>query len=75
MAECTRSRRIKSGSIEPNYEPEEVIEVLKASRCFELMALQQIGRVASDQALPSEVGALLNGTKRDLETRPPQHIG
>jgi hypothetical protein len=69
------ARRIKSGSIEPNYEPEEVIEVLKASGYFALMALQQIARIASDEALASEVGALLNGTKRDLDTVPPQHFG
>ena len=69
------ARRIKRGSIEPNYEPEEVIEVLKTSGIFALMALQQIGRIARHEALCSEVGALLNGTKCDLETGPSQHIG
>lgn len=69
------ARRIKSGSIEPNYEPEEVIEVLKASGFFALMALQQIGRIASDEVLVSDVGALLRGTKRDLEISSSPHIG
>ena len=49
--------------------------MLKASGFFALMALQQIGRIASDEVLASEVGALLNGWKRDLETGSPQHIG
>jgi len=55
------ARRVKGGSIEPNYEPEEVIEVLKASGLFALMALLQIGRLASNDKVIGDVTARLNG--------------
>ena len=55
------ARRIKGNSIEPNYEPEEVIEVLKASGFFALMALLQIARLAGKGELEKEVSARLSG--------------
>jgi hypothetical protein len=53
------ARRIKAGSIEPNYEPDEIIEVLKASGLFALMALMQIGRLATNDHVIKDVRARL----------------
>lgn len=50
------ARRVKDASIEPNYHPEEIIEVLKASGLFALLALLQIGRLAHNQEVIAEVG-------------------
>ncbi|MEI6804784.1 MAG: hypothetical protein WCK83_16620 [Burkholderiales bacterium] len=55
------ARRVKGGSIEPNYESDEVIEVLKVSGFFALMALRQIARLAGDGDLEKEVTARLVG--------------
>lgn len=55
------ARRVKGGSIEPNYEPEEIIEVLKASGLFALMALLHVGRLASNDKVIGDVTARLNG--------------
>lgn len=53
------ARRLKGNTIEPNYEPEEVIEVLKASGFFALMALLQIARLAGNADIEREVIARL----------------
>jgi len=55
------ARRVKEGSIEPNYEPEEVIEVLKAAGLFALMGLLQIGRLAGNDKVIEDVNNRLNG--------------
>lgn len=54
------ARRVKAASIEPNYQPEEVIEVLKASGLFALLALLQIGRLAHNEKVIAEVGERLS---------------
>ena len=55
------ARRIKENSIEPSYEPEEIIEVLKATGTFALIALQQIGRLASNDQVIADVNKRLGG--------------
>jgi hypothetical protein len=55
------ARRIKGDSIEPNYEPEEITEVLKASGLFALMALLQIGRLAANDHVITDVNKRLSG--------------
>lgn len=55
------ARRVKTASIEPNYQPEEIIEVLKSSGLFALLALLQIGRLANNEKVIAEVGELLSG--------------
>lgn len=55
------SRRFRGDTIEPNYEPGEVIEVLKATGSIALMALLQIARRSGDQNLEQEVAAMLAG--------------
>lgn len=57
-------RRIKGGSIEPNFEPEEVVEVLKASGTFALLALRQIAHLARHDSLSTEVDRMLDGGER-----------
>lgn len=54
------ARRVKAASIEPNYQPEEIIEVLKASGLFALLALLQIGRLAHNEKMIAEVGERLS---------------
>lgn len=54
-------RRIKDDIIAPNFEPEEVVEVLKASGTFALLALRQIAYLAKLEALSKEVDEMLNG--------------
>ncbi len=55
------ARRIKAKSIEPDYSPEEIIEVLKASGTFALLALLQIGRLASNEPVIADVSKRLSG--------------
>lgn len=55
------ARRIKADSIEPNYKPEEIIEVLRASGLFALMALLQIGRLAGSDQVITDVSKRLSG--------------
>jgi hypothetical protein len=55
------ARRIKGATIEPSYEPEEVIEVLKSSGQFALMALLQIARLAGDKNVEHEIFERLKG--------------
>ena len=55
------ARRMKGDIIEPNYDPEEVIEALKASGFIALMALRQIARLADSGDLENEVRARLTG--------------
>lgn len=55
------ARRIKDSSIEPSYDPQEIIEVLKASGTFGLMALLQIGRLASNDQVIDDVSKRLSG--------------
>lgn len=55
------ARRVKTASIEPNYQPEEIIEVLKSSGLFALLALSQIGRLAKSEKVIAEVDELLSG--------------
>ncbi len=56
-------RRIKDDTIEPNFEPEEVVEVLKASGTFALLALRQIAYLAKHDALSKEVDEMLDGAQ------------
>jgi hypothetical protein len=55
------ARRIKDSSIEPSYDPQEIIEVLKVSGTFALMALLQIGRLASNERVIADVSKRLSG--------------
>jgi hypothetical protein len=55
------ARRMKSGNIQPNYESEEVIEVLKMSGFLSLMATLQIALLAENVDLEKEVNAKLHG--------------
>ena len=55
------ARRVKAASIEPNYQPEEIIEALKSSGLFALLALLQIGRLAKNEEVIAEVDARLTG--------------
>jgi hypothetical protein len=57
------ARRLKEDSIQPNYDPEEIIEVLKASGTFALMALLQIARLSRKSELEKEVAARLAGVE------------
>ena len=54
-------RRIKGDTIEPNFAPEEVIEVLKAAGTFALLALRQIAHIAGQKALAEEIEKMLTG--------------
>ncbi|MEO6972004.1 MAG: hypothetical protein ABI135_01085 [Rhodoferax sp.] len=56
-------RRIKGGTIQPNFSPGEVVEVLKASGTFALFALRQIAFLAEHEALFREVDERLVGGK------------
>lgn len=60
------ARRMKAGSIEPNYEPAEVLEVIQAAGFFALLALHQIGRMAGDHELVTKTHDLLVGVTKDL---------
>ncbi len=53
------ARRISARNIEPSYGPEEIIEVLKASGTFALMALLQIGRLAGNERVISDANERL----------------
>jgi len=61
------ARRMKADSIEPNYEPAEVIEVIQAARFFALLALHQIGQMAGDHELVAKTHDLLVGVTKDLD--------
>lgn len=52
-------RRLQGKEIYPNYEPEEIIEVLRASATSALVALKQIAKIASMDTLVTEVGQRL----------------
>lgn len=54
-------RRMKNGNIQPNYEPEEVVEVLKASGYLALQSLLQIARLAENTDLEEEIIKKLRG--------------
>lgn len=59
------SRRVKDGgTIEPNFDPEEIAEVLMASGLFALIALRQIARLSNNQNLVSEIEAKLDGASK-----------
>lgn len=60
------ARRMKAGSIEPNYEPAEVLEVIQAAGFFALLALHQIGQMAGDHELVTKTHDLLVGVTKDL---------
>jgi hypothetical protein len=64
------ARRVKTGSIEPNYQPEEIIEALKSSGLFALVALLQIGRLAKNERLIAEVDERLSGQPLVDQSRP-----
>ena len=55
------ARRLTGSSIEPSYESQEIIEVLKASGTFALMALLHIGRLASNEQVIADVSKRLSG--------------
>lgn len=52
-------RRFSNNAIQPKYDSGEVIEVLKASGTFALIALLQIARLAKNNALEQEVNTRL----------------
>jgi len=60
------ARRMKAGSIEPNYEPAEVLEVIQAAGFFALLALHQIGQMAGDHELVTKTHDFLVGVTKDL---------
>ena len=60
------ARRMKAGSIEPNYEPAEVLDVIQAAGFFALLALHQIGQMAGDHELVTKTHDLLVGVTKDL---------
>lgn len=60
------TRRLKSGSIQPNYEPKEVAEVIRAAGFFALLSLNQIAQMADAEELVIKTSQLLNGTTKDL---------
>ncbi len=55
------ARRLTGSSIEPSYESQEIIEVLKASGTFALMALLHIGRLARNEQVIADVSKRLSG--------------
>ncbi len=55
-------RRVNGGIIEPNFESEEIVEVLKASGFFALIALRQIARLSKNESVKIDVEAKLVGT-------------
>ncbi len=55
------ARRMKDRSIEPSYDPEEIIEVPKASGTIAPMALLQIGRLASNDHVIADLSRRLDG--------------
>ena len=62
------SRRINGGIIEPNFDPDEIVELLRASGLFALLALQQIARLSKNETVTAEVAALLVGTELSLNS-------
>ena len=60
------ARRMKQGSIEPNYEPAEVAEVIRAAGFFALLALNQIAQMADADEVVQHTHDLLDGTTKDL---------
>jgi hypothetical protein len=60
------TRRMKPGSIEPNYEPAEVAEVIRAAGFFALLALNQIAQMADADEVVQHTHDLLDGTTKDL---------
>jgi hypothetical protein len=54
-------RRMVKDVIQPNYEPEVIIEVLKMSGSLALIALRQISRNAGNSELAKEVDKMLTG--------------
>lgn len=52
-------RRLQGKEIFPNYEPEEIIEVLKTSATSALVAIKQIAKIAAKDALVAEVSRRL----------------
>lgn len=60
------TRRLKAGSIEPSYEPEEVVEVLRAAGFFALVSMNQIAQMAGAHEVVAKVRDLMNGVTQDL---------
>jgi hypothetical protein len=60
------TRRLKSGLIQPNYDPKEVAEVIRAAGFFALLSLNQIAQMADAEELVIKTRQLLNGTTKDL---------
>lgn len=61
------TRRMKQGSIEPNYEPAEVAEVIRAAGFFALLALNQIAQMAGSDSVIEQTHALLDGIATELQ--------
>jgi hypothetical protein len=57
---------MKAGSIEPNYEPAEVLEVIQAAGFFALLTLHQTRQMAGDHKLVTKTHGLLVGVTKDL---------
>ena len=55
------ARRIKNSIIEPNFDPNEITEVLKVSGTFALMAILEIGRLTFNERVISDVSKRLSG--------------
>ena len=60
------ARRIKSDSIKPNYDSEEIIEVLNASGLFALLAFLQLGGLATSVQVTADVTKRLSGEASKL---------
>lgn len=55
------ARRADGANIEPQYAPNEIVEVIKAAGTFALIALLQIARIAKNAGLAKEISDMMNG--------------
>lgn len=60
------ARRMNAGLIEPNYEPEEVAEVIRAAGFFALLSLHQIGQMAGANEVVSKTHEIVTGIAKDI---------
>lgn len=62
------ARRMNTGSIEPNYEPEVVAQVIRAAGFFALLSLHQIGQMAGANEVVSKTHEIVTGITKDIST-------
>ena len=55
------NRRLVNNRVQPKYESEVIIEVLKMSGTLALIALRQISRIAGNSDLTKEIDKMLTG--------------